>query len=110
MSDTNRSSDTAASTASTDTDESPGPGNDLEADSAGGVTDRDETLLKVALALLVVLAVVATIRLYLSVSSAIGTWVTHEYRSIAQAAFNLVVLLVTGVGISLVLRKLSGRH
>jgi uncharacterized membrane protein len=54
------------------------------------------------------LAFVALIRLYFSVSNAITTWITSEYRSLFQAAFNLVVLLAAGVGISYQLRRLYG--
>jgi uncharacterized membrane protein len=54
------------------------------------------------------LAFVAVIRLYLSVSDAIATWINPEYRSLFQAAFNLVVLLAAGVGISYQLRRLYG--
>ncbi|MFB6101140.1 MAG: hypothetical protein ABEJ73_01070 [Haloplanus sp.] len=54
------------------------------------------------------LAFVAIVRLYLSVSNVIATWITDEYRSLFQAAFNLVVLLVAGVGISYQLRRLYG--
>jgi hypothetical protein len=54
------------------------------------------------------LAFVALIRLYFSVSNVITTWITSEYRSLFQAAFNLVVLLAAGVGISYQLRRLYG--
>jgi hypothetical protein len=54
------------------------------------------------------LAFVAVIQLYLSVSNVIRTWITTEYRSLFQAAFNLVVLLAAGVGISYQLRRLYG--
>jgi len=62
----------------------------------------------VVLLVLGLLAFVAVIRLYLSVSNAIGTWITAEYRSLFQAAFNLIVLLAAGVGISYQLRRLYG--
>jgi len=54
------------------------------------------------------LAFVAVVQLYLSVSNAIGTWITSEYRSLFQAAFNLIVLLAAGIGISYQLRRLYG--
>jgi len=54
------------------------------------------------------LAFVAVIQLYLSVSNVIRTWINPEYRSLFQAAFNLVVLLAAGVGISYQLRRLYG--
>jgi uncharacterized membrane protein len=55
-----------------------------------------------------ILAFVAVIQLYLSVSNAIRTWIEPEYRSLFQAAFNLVVLLAAGLGISYQLRRLYG--
>jgi uncharacterized membrane protein len=55
-----------------------------------------------------ILAFVAVIQLYLSVSNAIRTWIEPEYRSLFQAAFNLVVLFAAGVGISYQLRRLYG--
>ncbi|SEA12880.1 hypothetical protein SAMN04488065_1989 [Haloplanus vescus] len=54
------------------------------------------------------LAFVAVIRLYFSVSNVITTWITNEYRSLFQAAFNLIVVLAAGVGISYQLRRLYG--
>jgi hypothetical protein len=86
-----------------DTDDAPtaGPNEDTQ-----GITGHDTLLLKGTLGLLSVLAIVATIRLYLSVSNAIGIWVTHEFRPLAQAGFNLVVLIVVGAGISIVIRRL----
>jgi hypothetical protein len=54
------------------------------------------------------LAVIAVIQLYLSVSDVIRTWIEPEYRSLFQAAFNLVVLLAAGLGISYQLRRLYG--
>lgn len=70
--------------------------------------DRDVVryLYWAALFALALLAVVALLQFYLSVSRAVSIWVTREYRPLFQAAFNLVVLLVTGVGISLVVRQL----
>jgi hypothetical protein len=54
------------------------------------------------------LAFVAVIQLYLSVSNVIRTWIEPQYRSLFQAAFNLVVLLAAGLGISYQLRRLYG--
>lgn len=54
------------------------------------------------------LAFVAVIQLYLSVSNVIRTWIEPEYRSLFQAAFNLIVLLAAGLGISYQLRRLYG--
>lgn len=61
-----------------------------------------------ALGLFVLLAVVAVVQLYASVNATINTFVSHEYRPLFRAAFNLVVLLVAGIGISWTVRELSG--
>lgn len=66
-----------------------------------------EYLLKGALVLLALLALVATLQFYITTQTAISRWIDHEYRPIFLAAFNLVVLLASGVGITLVLRRLT---
>lgn len=53
------------------------------------------------------LALIAVIQLYLNVSSVINQWVTREYRSLFQAVFNLVVLLVVGAAISFQVKRLA---
>jgi uncharacterized membrane protein len=78
-----------------------------EADADGGRNVRRYANYAVLL-VLGLLAFVALIRLYFSISNAITTWITSEYRSLFQAAFNLVVLLAAGVGISYQLRRLYG--
>ncbi|UPW00824.1 hypothetical protein M0R88_01665 [Halorussus gelatinilyticus] len=65
-------------------------------------------LYRAALGLFVLLAVVAVVQLYASVNATIATFVADEYRPLFRAAFNLVVLLVSGLGISLTVRELSG--
>lgn len=57
---------------------------------------------------LTLLALVATLRLYLAASTAIDIWVAREYRPLFQAAFNLVVLLLAAVGISWEVRQVAG--
>ncbi|WP_373190126.1 hypothetical protein [Halolamina sp.] len=59
------------------------------------------------LAGLSLLALIAALQFYLNASSVINQWVTHEYRSLFQAAFNLVVLLVAAAGISRQVRRLT---
>ncbi|USZ67546.1 hypothetical protein NGM10_12510 [Halorussus salilacus] len=90
-------------TASSDSSVSSGP---------TGVTTDDfelrETLYKVALGLFGLLAVVAVVQLYASVGATINTFIDHEYRPLFRAAFNLVVLLTAGIGISWCVRELSG--
>lgn len=64
-------------------------------------------LMWTALALLAILAVVATFRVYTSTSTAIGRFVAPEFRPLFQAAFNLVVLLLSVAGITTLLRELQ---
>lgn len=59
------------------------------------------------LAGLVLLAVIAGLRFYFEASTAINQWITSEYRSLFQAAFNLIVLLLAGLGISRQVSRLS---
>lgn len=83
------------------------PGADEHRDSAG---NRD--LVRYAryalLGGLTLLALVATLRFYFAVSNTIDLWVAREYRSLFQAAFNLVVLLLAAISISWEVRKVSG--
>jgi len=65
-------------------------------------------LFRGALALFALLAVAAIIQLYGSVNATINTFVASEYRPLFRAAFNLVVLLASGVGISWCVRELTG--
>jgi hypothetical protein len=65
------------------------------------------SLMWVALALLALLAVVATFRVYTSASAAIARFVAPDFRPLFQAAFNLVVLLLAVAGIAGLLRELQ---
>ena len=69
--------------------------------------DVRELLLRGTLLVLGVLAVVALFQFYTSANAAIGEWIGPEFRSLFRAAFNLLVLLATGIGISLVVRELA---
>ena len=60
-----------------------------------------------ALVGLLVLAAIAAIQFYTSASRAISLWITSEYVPIFQAGFNLVILLLAAIGISLLTRRLS---
>ncbi|NEU56066.1 hypothetical protein [Halorussus sp. MSC15.2] len=64
-------------------------------------------LYRAALGLFVLLAVVAVVQLYTSANASINTFVAHEYRPLFRMAFNLVVLLVSAIGISWTVRELS---
>lgn len=52
------------------------------------------------------LAVVATVGLYTSLSSIIDIWVVQRYEPLARAGFNLAVLCVTLAGLLGLLRRL----
>jgi len=93
----------------TDTDSTPTPdGNEPETETDDGGHRVRRYANYAVLIVLGLLAFVAVIQLYLSVSNVIRTWITSEYRSLFQAAFNLIVLLAAGVGISYQLRRLYG--
>lgn len=68
--------------------------------------DLRRTLNYVLLAGLSLLALIATLQLYLNVSTTINQWISQEYRSLFQAAFNLVVLLLVGTGMVWQVRRL----
>ena len=59
-----------------------------------------------ALALFAILAVVAGVGLYSSLSSLIDVWVAERYRPLARAGFNFAVLCVAVAGIVATLRRL----
>ncbi|WP_372912135.1 hypothetical protein [Salinigranum sp.] len=54
------------------------------------------------------LGLVAAIQFYLAADQTINVWVTREYRPPFKMVFNLVVLLVVGIGLSRQVRRLSG--
>lgn len=77
-------------------------GHPLEGRSAGEVVEL------VALAGLVVLGAIAAIGFYNSAATAINRLVSPEFQPMFQAAFDLVVLLAAGIGVSVLLRRRSG--
>ena len=60
-----------------------------------------------AFALLVLVALVATVRLYIAVSATVETFITRRYQPLFMAAFNLAVLLSCIVGLSGLVRRLT---
>ncbi len=62
------------------------------------------------LAVCSVVAVVALLRFYGSVTDAIDLWVDPKYRPVVHAAFNLAVLLTSLIGVSALVRELSGQY
>jgi hypothetical protein len=57
---------------------------------------------------LALLGLIAAIQFYLAADQTINVWVTREYRPPFKMVFNLVVLLVVGIGLSRQVRRLSG--
>jgi uncharacterized membrane protein YqjE len=70
--------------------------------------DVQTNLYRAALGLFALLALVAVIQLYASVNATINTFISDQYRPLFRMAFNLVVLLVSGIGISWCVRELTG--
>jgi hypothetical protein len=56
---------------------------------------------------LVLLGLVAAIQFYFAADRTINVWVTREYRPPFKMLFNLVVLLVVGIGLSRQVRRLT---
>ncbi|WP_227353551.1 hypothetical protein [Haladaptatus salinisoli] len=111
---------TDTATADTDTTTVREPTDDRDAridadrapdDARGGRNERDERirayLYRGALVLLVLFAVVALFQFYTSALAVIRTFVADRYRPLFNAAFNLAVLLTTGIGISYVVRRMD---
>lgn len=93
-----------------------GPAEGESASEAVATTDDVSTGTKVrtylAYALLVglsLLALIAALQFYSNASAVIDQWIADEYRSLFQAAFNLVVLLVAAAGITWQARRLGDR-
>lgn len=55
------------------------------------------------------LAARATLQLYGSANRAIRIWIAPDFQPVFVAAFNLVVLLVAAIGISIVLKRMDVR-
>jgi hypothetical protein len=79
-----------------------------ESDDRDRMVNRFLTFLNYAvLAGLLLLAFISVVQFYLSAQSAINTWITPEFRAPFRALFNLVVLLLAGLGISYQIRRLT---
>lgn len=83
-------------------------------DDATDATDEEDIGAKMlvytqwaAFALLLLVALVATVRLYFAASAAIDTFVTYRFRPLFMAGFNLAVLLACGLGLSALVRRLA---
>lgn len=64
-------------------------------------------LYQAALVGFTLLAAGATVQLYGSASRAIRIWVAPDFQPVFVAAFNVVVLLIAAIGISVVLKRMS---
>ncbi|MCF2164869.1 MULTISPECIES: hypothetical protein [Halobacterium] len=109
MSDTDHAqqpTDTDGNTTTTNTSDATGSGRHTRA--RDDTSDVRRLILRGALAVLGFVAIVALFQFYTSTTAVINEWVGREYRALFRAAFNLVILLATGIGISLVVRKLTG--
>ncbi|MDH5019591.1 hypothetical protein [Halobacterium rubrum] len=97
--------DSSTSTSTSSNDGSVRGGAGRARDDAGDVRDL---ILRGALVVLGFVALVAFFQFYTSAVAVIDEWVGREYRALFRAAFNLVVLLAAGIGISVVVRELTG--
>jgi len=87
-------------------DEPPVPSHEAESDESTG--ERVIGALQwAAFAILILVALIATLRFYFAASNAINSFVNHEYRSLFQAIFNLVILLASAVGLSVLVRRIA---
>ena len=64
-------------------------------------------LYQAALVGFTLLAAGATVQLYGSANRAIRIWVAPDFQPVFVAAFNLVVLLIAAIGISIVLKRMN---
>jgi hypothetical protein len=79
-----------------------------------GTEERTRTAVRVRRGLdyallggLVVIGLVAALQFYLAADRTINVWVTREFRPPFKMVFNLVVLLVVGIGLSRQIRRLT---
>jgi hypothetical protein len=121
--DTDTTEETDSTTDSTDTaTESPAGTTDAAGDPAygsgpanvtdGGAMDFDEErspakyLYWGTFAVLLILALVAVVRFYMSASRAISIWIAPDFVPIFQSAFNLAVLFACALGLSVLVRRM----
>lgn len=83
-----------------------------QAEGGGELADDDGrdlvTLVEwAAFGVLCLLALVATFRFYFATSNAIRIWFSRDFVPIFQAVFNLLVLVASGTGISVLVRRLT---
>ncbi|WP_158853929.1 hypothetical protein [Halorhabdus sp. CUG00001] len=86
----------------TDSDAADDPGRAVTDDRAGKIVEYLELG---AVAVLALLSIIAVFGAYTSAMGAIDTWVAREYESIFRAVFNLVVLGLVAIGLSVLVRR-----
>ena len=97
--------ETAGESETSEPEASSAPAAEPDADESGSDLRRKANY--ALLAGLSLLALIAALQFYLNASSVINQWVTREYRSLFQALFNLVVLLIAGAGITRQVTRLT---
>ncbi|SFR53787.1 hypothetical protein [Halogeometricum limi] len=102
-------------TTETADDETDDANREQTSSDAGGSGEAPSTVQRLTTALnyavlggLLLLAAVSAVQLYAAIGRTVTTFVVPEYRAPVMAAFNLAVLLVAALGISLQLRRLTG--
>jgi hypothetical protein len=84
-------------------------GDRSNSDTTSPVATEKRTLTEYAqlavFGILVLVALIGTVRLYFSLSTAIETFVTRRYRPLFMAGFNLAVVLACTLGLSVLARR-----
>lgn len=99
--------ETAGEPETNEPEASSAPASKPDADESESGSDLRRKANYALLAGLSLLALIAALQFYLNASSTINQWVTREYRSLFQALFNLVVLLIAGAGITRQVTRLT---
>lgn len=114
MTETPTETDTTIEAATDDQRRDEGAETPPNTDSDDGFDPRSETIRRYlawgGLAVCSLVAVFALVRFYGSVTDAIDLWVDPKYQPLIHAAFNLTVLLTSLIGVSALIRELSGRY
>jgi hypothetical protein len=79
----------------------------FESDASDGDTDVFGYVQWAVFIVLVVLAIVATFQFYTNASRAIRIWAAHDWEPLFLMAFNLLMLLASGLGVSILARRLT---
>ncbi len=103
--------DTNAQPTATDADTQPmatDTNTDTQSEDEQGLqTDVERYVRYLLVGGLALLALIALIRFYFAASTTIDTWISSDYRSLFQALFNLIILLLAGAGIAWQARKVN---